>query len=171
MRDLAFYEVGCHELNGIKRVVIPFRRLLRRLLLPIFLHLDSQLKAIDRRQNQLDRDMKAVLGMGWDHVAIARRLGVLEDHVEALLSLDRRQNQLDRDMKAVLGMGWDHVAIARRLALLEDHVEALLSRETGGDSNRLSEDGEQPLIRYPRLDAHTGDDDEERAIDVQSKVS
>jgi hypothetical protein len=130
MRDLAFYEVGCHELNGIKRVVIPFRRLLRRLLLPIFLHLDSQLKAIDRRQNQLDRDMKAVLGMGWDHVAIARRL-----------------------------------------ALLEDHVEALLSRETGGDSNRLSEDGEQPLIRYPRLDAHTGDDDEERAIDVQSKVS
>jgi len=130
MRDLAFYEAGCHNINGIRRVVIPFRRLLRRLLRPIFLHLDNQLK-----------------------------------------SLDRRQNQLDRDLKAVLGMGWDHVAIARRLAVLEDHVEALLSRETGGDLNALSEGDTRPVIRYPRLDAQPGDDEVERVVDVQVKVS
>jgi hypothetical protein len=93
MRGLAFYEVGCHEINGMKRIVVPFRRLLRRLLRPIFLRLDSQLNSLDHRQsqldfrqNELDRDLKAVRGMGWDHVAIARRLAMLEDHVEALLS-------------------------------------------------------------------------------------
>jgi len=95
MQNLVFYEAGCHEVKGIRRVVIPFRRLLRRLLRPIFLHLDSQLNSLgaelnslDRRQNLLDRDLKAVLAMGWDHVAMVRRLAALEDHVEALMQRD-----------------------------------------------------------------------------------
>ena len=95
MHDLVFYEAGCHEVKGMRRVVIPFRRLLRRLLRPIFLHLDSQLNSLgaelnslDRRQNLLDRDLKAVLAMGWDHVAMVRRLAALEDHVEALMQRD-----------------------------------------------------------------------------------
>lgn len=95
MHDLVFYEAGYHEVKGMRRVVIPFRRLLRRLLRPIFLHLDSQLNSLgaelnslDRRQNLLDRDLKAVLAMGWDHVAMVRRLAALEDHVEALMQRD-----------------------------------------------------------------------------------
>ena len=95
MHDLVFYEAGCHEVKGMRRVVIPFRRLLRRLLRPIFLHLDSQLNSLgaelnslDRRQNLLDRDLKAVVAMGWDHVAMVRRLAALEEHVEALMQRD-----------------------------------------------------------------------------------
>jgi hypothetical protein len=95
MRDLVFYEAGYHEVKGIRRVVIPFRRLLRRLLRPIFLHLDSrlnslgaELNSLDRRQNLLDRDLKAVVAMGWDHVAMVRRLASLEEHVEALMQRD-----------------------------------------------------------------------------------
>ncbi len=86
MRDLASHTVRWHVRNGIRRVVTPFRAFLCRLLRPVFQRLDGQLHELDRRQNQFDRDLKAVLGMGWDHVAIARRLAALEDHVEALLA-------------------------------------------------------------------------------------
>ena len=119
MQNLVFYEAGCHEVKGIRRVVIPFRRLLRRLLRPIFLHLDSQLNSLDRRQNLLDRDLKAAVAMGWD--------------------LDRRQNLLDRDLKAAVAMGWDHVAMVRRLAALEEHVEALLQRDVMAESDNSSQ--------------------------------
>jgi hypothetical protein len=95
MHNLVFYEAGCHEVKGIRRVVVPFRRLLRRLLRPIFLHLDSRLNSLDRRQNSLDRrqdlldrDLKAVAAMGWNHVAMVRRLAALEEHVEALMQRD-----------------------------------------------------------------------------------
>src|SRR5206468_3273302 len=88
MRELAFYEAGYHEVKGIRRAVIPFRRLLRRLLRPIFLQLDAELRSLARRHDEFDRELKAVRAMGWDHVALARRLAVLEDHVDAILTAE-----------------------------------------------------------------------------------
>ena len=158
MRDLAFYEAGCHEVNGIRRVVIPFRRLLRRLLRPIFLHLDSQLKSLEWRETQLDHRQNQ-----FDHRQ--NQLGR-----DLMAALDRRQNLVDRDLKAVLAMGWDHVAIARRLAVLEDHLEAILSREAGGDLGPLSEGDARPATHYPGLHAHLDNDEVERGMDVEIKI-
>jgi hypothetical protein len=85
MSDLAFYEAGCREVKGKRRVIVPFRRLLRRLLRPIFLKLEEELNALDRRQDRLERDLKATEAITWDHVAVSRRLAMLEDHLETLL--------------------------------------------------------------------------------------
>ena len=95
MRDIAFYNVGISELKGFRRVVIPFRRLLRRLLRPIFLRqvelfgqLDAQLENIARRQDLLEEQVKATLAFGWDYVVLTRRLAALEDQVSALYAQD-----------------------------------------------------------------------------------
>jgi hypothetical protein len=91
VRDIAFYNVGISDLKGFRRVVIPFRRLLRRLLRPIFLRqvelfgqFDTQLENIARRQDLLEEQVKATLAFGWDYVALTRRLAALEDQVSAL---------------------------------------------------------------------------------------
>ena len=137
MHNLVFYEAGCHEVKGIRRVVIPCRRLLRRLLRPIFLHLDSRLSSLDRRQNQL---------------------------VAELNSLDRRQNLLDRDLKAVMAMGWDHVAMVRRLASLEEHVEALMQRDEMAESDNMSQvEIEAPIFRLE--ESGTGECERARDLD------
>lgn len=86
MSAFAFYEAGCDDVRGKRRITVPLRRLLRRLLRPIFLRLRDQLDSLDRRQDRLERDLKAIEAMGWDHVAMSRRLAMLEDHIEALLA-------------------------------------------------------------------------------------
>jgi hypothetical protein len=48
--------------------------------------LDAELNSLERRQEQLDWQFKTAMAFGWDHVAMARRLAVLEDHVDGLLS-------------------------------------------------------------------------------------
>ena len=50
MSDLAFYNVGC-ESRGLKRAVVPLRRLLRRVLRPIFLR---QVEILQEICNRLD---------------------------------------------------------------------------------------------------------------------
>jgi hypothetical protein len=95
MRDYLFYNYGCTEPKGLRRVVIPFRRILRRFLLPMFQHqielyrqLDADIDRLSQRQEQLDCQLKASTSLGWDHIAIVRRLAALEDHVEALMQRD-----------------------------------------------------------------------------------
>jgi hypothetical protein len=102
MRDYLFYNYGCTEPKGFRRIVIPFRRLLRRLLRPMFQHqielyrqldadidrLDADIDRLSQRQDRLDCQLKATMSSGWDHVAIVRRLAALEDHVEALMQRD-----------------------------------------------------------------------------------
>ena len=84
MRDIAFYNVGISDLKGFRRVVIPFRRLLRRLLRPIFLRQVELFGQLDTRQDLLEEQVKATLAFGWDYVALTRRLAALEDQVSAL---------------------------------------------------------------------------------------
>ena len=98
MRDLAFYNVGCDAPSGARAFLVLPRRLLRRLLRPFFqrqvdlyrdLHqridaVEDSLRAVRERQDKLAAETHASVALGWDHVALARRLACLEDAVEAL---------------------------------------------------------------------------------------
>ena len=84
---------------------MPLRRVLRRVLRPIFQRqveilqeicdrldgLEAGQQAQDRRQDALLARIQATSAMGWDHVAMARRLAVLEDRVEGLLAEPARE--------------------------------------------------------------------------------
>jgi hypothetical protein len=78
--------------RGLRRVIVPFRRLLVRILRPIFLRLQTFLSDVDTRQNRLDlrqewmgRQVDALLNHGWDQAALLRRIATLEQQVEELL--------------------------------------------------------------------------------------
>jgi hypothetical protein len=109
--DLAFYNAGCGGLKGPKKAIIPFRRALRRVLRPIFQrqvdilqHLCDRLDGDDREIRGLRTDLdhltrrhehaasqiQATMAFGWDYVAMARRLAILEDRVEALMARAER---------------------------------------------------------------------------------
>ena len=91
MQNFAFYNTGCERTSGIKAGLVLLRRGLRRILRPMFFHqerisVDFQLQ-IDDLRKQLDdqRDQTvSVMALGWDYVAMARRLALLEDQVERL---------------------------------------------------------------------------------------
>ncbi len=105
MADFAFYDAGCSGPSGVRRAVVPPRRLLRRLLRPIFQRLEAMLgeqqAAIDaaaRRQAELEAQVEQLTGQllglaaridtasafRYDTLAASRRLAALEDHVESL---------------------------------------------------------------------------------------
>jgi hypothetical protein len=106
VRDFQFYHAGCQEPKGLRRVVVPFRRLLRRLLRPIFQRQAELLAELSREQGRLAQRQEQLTGQ--------------------LENLTRRLEQLDRQVQAATAFGWDYVALVRRLAALEDHVTALL---------------------------------------------
>jgi hypothetical protein len=108
MSNLAFYDVGTESRGGLRRVIILPRRLLRRILRPCFFRLTEILQALVARLDaaeQADRSLRAdidqlarqqaamadaaqtAMALGWDHVALARRLAILEDRVEFLTRL------------------------------------------------------------------------------------
>lgn len=83
MQGAPFYDAGTAEVKGTrKKLVVLARRVVRRLLRPIFFQLDGELRALAQRQDQLDQQLKAALALGWDHVAMARRLAAIEDQLE-----------------------------------------------------------------------------------------
>jgi len=81
MQGTPFYESGTAQAKGMQRPVVLMRRVLKRLLKPIFLHLNSDLRAIAERQDRLEEQVRTALALGWDHVALARRLASLEDQL------------------------------------------------------------------------------------------
>ena len=103
--DLAFYNAGCHEPKGLKRVVVPFRRLIRRLMRPMFLRQVEILEQLCERLDEqaeatraLHAEMRTVMAFGWDYTALVRRLAVLEDRVEALMvEAEAARTALDAD--------------------------------------------------------------------------
>lgn len=111
MRDLAFYNAGCHEPRGARRAVVPVRRALRRVLRPIF---QRQVEIFQNLCDRLDAAERA------DH-ALRERLDVLSG----------RQDAFAEQVQTTIAFGWDYVAMVRRLAVLEDRVEALAARAEG----------------------------------------
>jgi hypothetical protein len=137
MRDFAFYNAGCTDLRGLRRLIVPFRRMVRRILRPIFYRqvelfqelsaeLDHQSEARKQQQMELDRSRKA-LNDGRQELSCHRE-ELKGHHAE----LDRHRAELERLIERqdrVEALYWDHVALTRRLAALEDRVEALLHQD------------------------------------------
>jgi hypothetical protein len=114
--DLAFYNAGCHEPKGVRRVVVPFRRLLRRLLRPIF---QRQMELFQHLGGRLDEHERSI-----------------QANRTSLEHLSSRHEHLADQMQVALAFGWDYVALVRRLAVLEDRVEELMrEREGRADEN------------------------------------
>ena len=106
MDHLAFYNTGCEPVAGRVGVKIRLRRVARKMLLPGFQRLVEILASLCRRLDVLEyegRDLKqqvddlrrrqedmavkipATIAFGWDYVAMARRLAVLEEHIDLLM--------------------------------------------------------------------------------------
>lgn len=116
MNDLAFFEVGCDESRGPRRLLVLARRVLRRILRPFFLRLVEILQSL---RDRLDANEAADRSLRAD----------LDDLV-------RRQEELADRLQATIAFGWDYVALVRRVAVLEDRVEALMAAV--GDESRPS---------------------------------
>jgi hypothetical protein len=116
VRDLAFYNVGCQEPRGARRLVVPARRAMRRLLRPIF-----------QRQVEIFQSL-------CDRIDAAE---VAEGHLRSDLDdLARRQDELADQVQHAIAFGWDYVAMVRRLALLEDRVSSLAAAGSPAPESR-----------------------------------
>ncbi len=89
MRDYRFYGEGM-EPKRLRWVVVPARRGLRRLMRPMLYRqveiledLGRELDEVKSRLDRLDAEVKTLAGLGWDHVAVTRRLAALEDRIES----------------------------------------------------------------------------------------
>ena len=147
VRDLAFYNAGCHEPKGVRRSVVPFRRVLRRMLRPVFLRQVELFRELFHRVDHLDHSLHALR--------------------HELNALAQRQDELSEQLKTTLAFGWDHVAMVRRLAVLEDLLAASSSNGTGALGG--DESDSRSSILFPGLNSDRdarGDEPEAR-----SKVS
>src|SRR6516164_3686678 len=78
--------------RGLRRIILPFRWLLVRILRPIFHRLTILLEDLDERQRRVEvrqqglgRQVEALLNHGWDQAALLRRIATLEQQIEELL--------------------------------------------------------------------------------------
>jgi hypothetical protein len=78
--------------RGWRRLFLPLRRLLVRILRPVFLRLAEALRRLDddrqvlaERQDRLGEQVDALLNRGWDQTALLRRVATLEQQVEELM--------------------------------------------------------------------------------------
>ena len=88
MRDFAFYNAGINDAKGPKTVLGLIRRLVRRLLRPMFFHqeaiyhdLQAQIDRLTEQVQLLNQRSASTDAFGWDYVAMARRLAAIEDHL------------------------------------------------------------------------------------------
>ena len=99
MPDLSFYDAGCVAPKGLSRLVVPFRRLLRRVLRPIllrqaalFAELDAKIDRVGSGLGGLAHRQERLEAFECDGAALARRLAALEDRLDALLSREAATN-------------------------------------------------------------------------------
>jgi hypothetical protein len=86
MPELAFYDVDCSE-PGLKGwVLVPLRRLVRRLLRPFFYRQAEINNDLDTRLGELLRRQQRLEAFDCDAHALARRLAVIEDYLRTLQS-------------------------------------------------------------------------------------
>ncbi|QDV32541.1 hypothetical protein [Tautonia plasticadhaerens] len=86
MHDFAFYNAGIDDATGPRRVLGLARRVLRRILRPMFFHqeaiyrdLQGQIDRLSAQLQSLASRQSATEALGWDYVAMARRLAAIED--------------------------------------------------------------------------------------------
>jgi hypothetical protein len=126
--DLAFYNAGCDGPRGARWLLVLARRLLRRLLRPIFLR---QVELLQSLIDRLDRGEMSVR--------------TVQDDVDRIA---QRMDDVDERLETVLAFGWDYVAMVRRLAVLEDQVAVLT-----GHTAALPDEPDSPSsFLFPSLD-------------------
>src|SRR5262249_44803080 len=147
MRDLAFYNAGCLELRGLQRLTVPFRRLVRYLLRPIFQRQVELFQALHDdivTVAQSDRALtEQVAGLvPWlselqaelsETQAELREIQTHLHDVRTELNQAREEARSTRQSDRLAGLEDDHLAVARRLAALEDGVEFLRNLRDGTD--------------------------------------
>jgi hypothetical protein len=77
--------------RGLRRVILPVRRVLVRILRPVFHRLAALLETLEadqkrlaQRQESLDRRVNALLNHGWDQAALLRRVALLERQLDEI---------------------------------------------------------------------------------------
>lgn len=100
MRDLEFYNQGFQGAQGLRGVLVPFRRLLRRILRPIFQAQVELYRELFIRDDDLARRLAEL-----DRLALGVRLEELEKRQETLEA---------REIEAL--------ALSRRLGAIEDRL-------------------------------------------------
>jgi hypothetical protein len=128
VEDLAFYNVGFEDARGLRRIMILARRLLRRVLRPIFFR---QAELFQHLTNRLDEHEPVIR-------ATHRNLDILA----------HRQELAEKKVETFLALGWDHVALARRLAVLEDQIAVLTGQSAAGADHVESKES----IPFPGLE-------------------
>lgn len=157
MQDFAFYNAGSHSLKGPRGLLVMARRLMRRILRPIFLR---QVEIFQNFADRLDDHENRVSALRIDADAMKRQHRDLAQEFERELGqkhaalmerqdqLSGRQEELADQIQTTMAFGWDYVAMVRRLATLEDQL-ALLT----GSSLTASDDGDaHPSILFPGLE-------------------
>jgi hypothetical protein len=159
MTDFAFYNVGCHEVKGVRRLSVLVRRMLRRILRPIFVR---QAEMFRQLADLLDDHEHRIFALRVGSDALDRRNDELAVRHEGL---SRRQDELADQIQTTMAFGWDYVALVRRLAALEDQVAVLT-----GTATVVDESDQNASILFPGLEntprRTAGTDDTE----VRSKV-
>lgn len=172
MQDFAFYNAGSHSLKGPRGLLVMARRMMRRVLRPIFLrqveifqHFADLLDNHEGRVSDLRTDADA---MKRQHRDLAHELG--RQNEALALRQDQqsaRQDELADQIQTTMAFGWDYVAMVRRLATLEDQLALL----TGSTLSPSDEGDAHPSILFPGLAKgmrKPANDDDDKAI--RSKV-
>lgn len=151
MQDFAFYNVGCDDKRGVKGVLVLARRLLRRVLRPVFLR---QAELFRQLAEALDDHEHRVYAQRVEIEAVKQRQHQLavrqDDQARYHDILAGRQDELADQLQTTMAFGWDYVAFVRRLATLEDQVAALTGSVPGTTSG---EEGDiHPSILFPGLE-------------------
>ena len=132
MDHLAFYNTGCEPAPGPAGLKVQIRRQFRRILLPMFKRLVQILASLCHRLDLAEHDVRvlrsqvddlrrrhedqaakapASIAFGWDYVAMVRRLAVLEEHVDTLLSArvaaEAPTGPADSPVRFAVGSGLD----------------------------------------------------------------
>lgn len=151
--DLFFYEVGCEPRKGLGALFLPLRRLIRRLLLPIFQRqreilerMDDELQTASRRHTELAARLGQELeALGQRQTALLNRLALRldeqasarADQARAPIKQDGRQTRALEEAATALrrtlaehradtgSTASDGRAIIQRLALIEDRLEEM----------------------------------------------
>jgi len=109
-KDYAFYEGG-QDARRSKWLVVPVRRLLRRLLGPVWERELALFEAMDADLVQVDR-------------SLASQREEIEELKQVLRELSEQLEAVDQRLHSTAALVGDQVALARRLGSLEDYLAA-----------------------------------------------
>ena len=100
MSKIRFDQASIDAPRGLRRVVVPIRRGMARILRPMLVQMadalqsfSSRLDRIEQRSDEIEGrqalhndQLQATISFGWDYVASVRRLAALEDQVALCLA-------------------------------------------------------------------------------------